>query len=121
MAFGEQGDRLGPGQRGSFPRIEKVAVAPDHNGIQTPVAFAQAPCIHRVHIGAKGTAIELRSTNLDQVQQALLDAQAAGQGLHGDHGFHRFGRRAVVIQAGVHGAISCRRDVIFTVVAGSGA
>ncbi|MCY1313531.1 hypothetical protein D9M70_640610 [compost metagenome] len=74
------GQHLGPRQRGPLAWLEQRRFAPDRDMVKAELSLAMDARLLDVHVQAEGTAIELRSANLDQVTDGWLDRIVLQQG-----------------------------------------
>ncbi|MNY77345.1 hypothetical protein D3C86_2172140 [compost metagenome] len=72
MRLADTGHLLSPGQRGALTIGEERCLAPCRHGEQSTWRFPVLDGIGSVHVDAEGTAVDLRSTQLDQFDQRLF-------------------------------------------------
>src|SRR5262249_41887464 len=70
----QAGDGFGPFERRSFPRGEERGLPPDGHMVDAKLPLAVDLGLLHVHVDAEGAAVELRGADVDQVDQALLEA-----------------------------------------------
>ncbi|MNY13827.1 hypothetical protein D3C86_1469790 [compost metagenome] len=102
MGQAELGQGFGPQQRSAFTLGEKRRLAPGRHGEQTTRGFATLDRIGGVHVDAEGTAVDLRSAQLDQFNQVFFQRQLRHCGFQGDHRLEGVGAGRVEIDTGLH-------------------
>src|SRR6185437_10931861 len=74
MAAGDQSNGFGPGQRRAFPFRVIRTFTPGIQRVQPLLAFSDRAQVFPVHIQTIGAAVDLRCSQLDQVEQRLFQA-----------------------------------------------
>ncbi len=59
-----------------------------------------------MHVDAEGAAVDDRGTQLDEVNEAALEATALDVGFQRHYGLEGFGRCFGIVQTGFHGSLS---------------
>src|SRR5262245_37883432 len=104
MAFREPRQRFGPAKRGPLPLRVAGRFAPGRQQVDALLGLAPAAGFGRMHVDAVGAAVDLRGANLDEFDQARLEA---GLDLEGSAapGFHDVGGGGEDINLGSHWTI----------------
>jgi hypothetical protein len=93
-------DRVGPGQRGAFARVEEGRFAPGGDAVQVAWVGALLDQVAPVHIDADAAAVELGDAQVDQFDQARPQRALLGGVRQRDHGLQRSGGQGVQGEAG---------------------
>src|SRR5581483_11936327 len=81
MAFGDARDRLGPCQSGAFARAIKRRLLPGVEQIKALLAFAGGAQLLGVHVDAMRAAVDLRGTQLHQLEQRMVETATVDEGV----------------------------------------
>ena len=103
MAFGDQRQRLGPGQGGALALAVERRFLPGVEQIKPLLAFAGGAQLLGVHVDAVGAAVDLRGAQLDEFKQRMFEAAAVDKGMQLADGFGALRGRFAKIHAGFHG------------------
>ena len=100
---GNVGQRLRPRQHGAFAGIEQRRLAPHADKVGPLLAQPVAAGVPGVHVHAIGAAVDLRGPQLDQVNQAWLQAGLFDDVLvEGEHRLEGVRGGRCVVYPGLH-------------------
>src|SRR5215472_12666937 len=111
MAVGDQGQRLGPGQRRPLALAVERRLAPGVEQIEPLLVLAGCAQLLGVHVDAMGAAVDLRRPQLHQLEQAMLKAAAVDEGMQFGNRLGGRGRGQAEIHPGFHASLPMSSDV----------
>ena len=86
MTLGDQGERLGPLQRGALARRVVRRLAPRLEAVEPLFGLAVRARILAVHIQTIGAAVDLRRAHPDEVEQLVVEARLLNLPFKAEHG-----------------------------------
>ena len=96
ISFNAAGEAAAPvaliAQSGAFAIVEERAFVPNGDGVDALVGFSEFPEAVGVHVDAEGAAVQLRCAQLDQFQQALVEAERVDVLFEAEDGLVGLGR-----------------------------
>src|SRR5689334_17914982 len=79
MPFGESCQGFGPAQSGALAIVITWGLTPGGQQVDPLLGLAFLARLRRVHIDAVGAAVDLRSTDLDELGEARVEAGVDGR------------------------------------------
>src|SRR6266404_4888007 len=102
VRFGNEGHGFDPRQRGAFPVGVKRGFAPGIQLIEALFGLPERAGVFRMHVNAISAAVDLRSAQLQQVEQLVFEAARGKIFFQPIHSSLGFGSEFQVVNPGLH-------------------
>ena len=99
MSVGDERDGFGVGESGAFAIAVPRAFAPRVKRVEALFGFTYSAQVLPVHVEAVGASVDLRSAQLDQVQQGRFESGVMKELLQLQHGVIGAGCKMCEIEA----------------------